>query len=101
MTLKAVQLSLSTTSQAAIVQGSGAGQFMNVAGNARDPLPVQIANIDPAITIYVGGPDVSASLGMPIAPGASWTANLYGTSEIPWLVAASGTPKAAVLLGRQ
>lgn len=101
MALKSIQLTLSTTEQAAIVQGSGAAQFKNAAGTLQDPLPVQITNMDAAIIIYIGGAGVLSSTGTPIPAGETWIANLYGTSEIPHLVAASGTPTAAVLLGRQ
>lgn len=102
MALKSIQLVMSAvTAQAAIVQGSGSAQFKNAAGTLQDPLPVQITNLDPTITIWLGGSGVTAGSGTPILAGQSWVGNLYGTSEIPWLIAASGTPTAAVLLGRQ
>lgn len=101
MALAAVQLTLSTSEQAAIVQGAGAGQFKNVAGVVGDPLPCVISNQDAAIIIFVGGPGVTALTGLAIQPKTNLTLNLYGSSEIPHLVAASGTPIAGVLLGRQ
>lgn len=101
MSLKSIQLGLTTAAQAAIVQGSGSTQFKNAAGTLQDPLPVQITNLDAAIIIYIGGPTVTSGTGTPIPAGGTWIGNLYGVSEIPYLVAASGTPTAAVLVGRQ
>lgn len=101
MALKAVQLTLVTsTPTPLLVKGSGDGQFANVNGNIQDPLPIIIVNEDAAITIRIGGPDVSATKGIPLAPGASLPMNLYGESEIPYVFAV-GTPIVTVLAGRQ
>ena len=104
MALKSVQIALSTTEQAVIVQGGGASQFANVGGTVDDPLPVIITNLDAAILIYVGGPGVTAATGTPIYPKLSLPMSLIGdptVSDIPHCVAASGTPSVAVLVGRQ
>lgn len=98
MGFKAIQLTAGAA-QACLVQGSGAGQFKNISGTVQDPLPVSIKNEDPAVTMWWGGPDVSATKGQSIAPGATVVMNLYNDSEIPWLFAASGT--FSVVCGRQ
>lgn len=89
-----------------LVQGSGAGQFQNITGNATDALPVVIKNLDAAIVIYIGGSDVSTTNGYPLAAGASFAGGsiamqLLGQAEIPYAIATSGTPNVAVLVGRQ
>lgn len=102
MAFKAARVTLnSSTATALLALGSGAGQFPNIGGTASDPLPIQIQNIDGAITIYIGGPAVTAATGYPLAPGQVFTANLYGSSEIPYAIGASGGPIAAILAGRQ
>lgn len=101
MSLAAVQLTLTTTEQPALVQGASAGQFKTIGGSAADPLPVAIANLDAAIVIFVGGFGVTAATGFPIQPKTTLQLALFGSSEIPHLVAASGTPVAAVMCGRQ
>ena len=103
MAFKSVQLTLSTTAQAAIVKGSSAGQFVIGLTNSglQDPLPVSIKNEDAAIVIYWGGPGVTSTTGQSIAAGSEIIMNLYGQLEVPYLVAASGTPVASVVLGRQ
>jgi hypothetical protein len=83
-----------------LVQGSSAGQFKNIQGTIQDPLPVIILNLDAAITIYIGG-STAASCLFPLAPGGSLPMALYGSSEIPYALSASGTPLVAVLVGRQ
>jgi hypothetical protein len=83
-----------------LVQGSGASQFKNIAGSIQDPLPIIIQN-NSAILIYIGGPDVTTSNGFPLAAGQSLPMALYGTSEIPYAIAASATPSISILAGRQ
>jgi hypothetical protein len=101
MALKGIQVTLVTsTPTPLLVQGTGAGQLKNVAGNIQDPLPLIIQNLDAAITVWIGGPDVSATLGIELLPGASIPMSLYGTSEIPYAFAV-GTPVIAILAGRQ
>lgn len=100
MAFKAIQLTTGAA-QAALVKGSGAGQFLNVAGTLQDPLPVSIKNEDATNPMYWGGPDVSATKGQSIPAGGTVVMNLYGESEIPWLFSASGTPVASIVCGRQ
>lgn len=74
--------------------------FKNTQGNIQDPVPVLIVNTDAAITVWIGGSDVTALLGIPLLPGQSLPMSLYGESEIPYAYAV-GTPIVAVLAGRQ
>jgi hypothetical protein len=90
-----------STATPLLVQGVSTGQFKNIAGTIQDPLPVAIQNIDAAIVIYVGGPTVTAATGYPVDPGGSIPMALYGSSEIPYAISASGVPLVAVLVGRQ
>lgn len=102
MALKSAQIATNnTTPTALLVPGSGTTQFSPIQGTLQDPLPVLIQNVDAAITIYIGGSTVTAATGFPIAPGGSVPMALYGSSEIPYAIAASGTPKLALLVGRQ
>lgn len=100
MAFKAIQLTAGAA-QAAIVQGAGAGQFSPglSQGTLQDPVPVSIKNEDAALIMWWGGPDVSATKGQSIAPGATVVMNLFGTSEVPWVFGTGGT--FSVLLGRQ
>jgi hypothetical protein len=102
MAFSARQITLVTgTATPLLVLGSGSGStFKTVAGTIQDPLPVLITNLDAVITIYIGGSDVSGTAGVPLAAGQSLTLSLYGSSEIPYAYA-TGTPKIAVLVGRQ
>lgn len=101
MALKARQITLVTsTATPLLVKGSGGTQFNNVTGNIQDPLPIVIQNLDAAITMWIGGPDVSATTGIELLAGQSMPMNLYGESEIPYVFAV-GTPIVAVLVGRQ
>lgn len=100
MAFKAIQL-VAGAAQAAIVQGAGAAQFVNapVKGTLQDPIPVSIKNEDATATMWWGGPDVSATKGQSIAPGATVVMNVYGASEIPWVFGTGGT--FSVVCGRQ
>ena len=67
-----------------------------------DPIPVQIKNIDAAITIYLGGPTVSTSNGYPLLAGASISFGFVaGDEDGLYALAASGSPKIAYLSLRQ
>ena len=100
--LSARQLTLvANTATPALVFGDGTGTtFKNINGTLQDPIPVIIKNEDATAIVYVGGPDVSATKGQSIAAGSTFTANLYGSSEIPYVFSV-GTPIVSVLLGRQ
>ena len=90
-----------TTAAPVLVQGTTGTKFPIIVGSLQDPLPIILQNLDAAINIFIGGPDVSSSNGYALAPGASLPMQLFGESEIPYIVAASGTPTLAVLCGRQ
>lgn len=108
MALSARQITfVASTPTPLLVFGTGSGStFKSIAGTVQDPLPVQIKNEDPSTTIWIGGPDVSATNGQSLAPLAAMTMNLYGgsspssTSEIPYGFS-TGTTVVSVLVGRQ
>lgn len=101
MALKGIQITLVTsTITPLLVKGSSAGQLVNVAGNIQDPLPIIIFNESSTVTVRIGGPDVSATTGIPLAPGQSIPMSLYGEKEIPYAFAV-GTPLISILAGRQ
>ena len=71
-------------------------------GSLADPIPVQLKNIDGAITIYLGGPNVSTSTGYPLLAGASISFGFVaGDDNAVYALAASGSPKLAWLALRQ
>jgi hypothetical protein len=83
-----------------LVLGTGTGTtFKNVQGSVQDPLPVIVQNTS-ATTAYIGGPDVSATNGFPLATNQSLPMALYNPSEIPYAFS-TGAPVLAVLCGRQ
>ena len=84
-----------------LVQGTTGTKFINIDGSTTDPVPVTIKNEDGSITIYIGGSDVSSTKGQSLVAGGSISYNLYGSSEIPYAIAASATPVVSVLCGRQ
>jgi hypothetical protein len=108
MALSARQITLvASTITPLLVFGTGTGTtFKSISGSVQDPLPVRLRNQDASVTIWIGGPDVSASLGTSLKAGETMTMNLYGgsspsvTSEIPYAFS-TGTPVIEVLLGRQ
>lgn len=101
MAFKSQQITLVTsTITPLLVQGSSGTKFTQINGTVQDPLPVLIRNLDAAVTIWIGGPDVSATNGYELLPGESLPMSLYGSSEIPYAFAV-GTPKLSVLCGRQ
>lgn len=51
-----------------------------------------IANIDAAITVYIGDSSVTSATGVPLLAGASMPANV-GPTNIVYAIAASGSPK--------
>lgn len=57
---------------------------------------VLILNLDTAITVYVGGSDVTTANGFPLFSGspAGGSITIYGAGDI-WMVSASGTPSVA------
>lgn len=71
-------------------------------GSQGDTLPFAVRNLQApgGTTIYIGGPNVTSSNGMPLFGGESMPFGLW-QSDIPYAVAASGTVTVAVLAGRQ
>jgi hypothetical protein len=60
---------------------------------------ISIQNIDSAITIYIGGAGVtSTSYGVQLPFGSSVTLDSLSQNEVVYAIAASGTPKVAVLM---
>lgn len=99
MPFRARQIATSTTAVPLLVQGTSGTSFPNILGSLQDPVPVTIKNESATQIVYVGGPDVSATLGQSIAAGGSETYNLYG-ADIPYAwSSAAGT--VSVLAGRQ
>jgi hypothetical protein len=106
MAIRSVQIALNNaTATALMVAGDGTGTtFKNLAGTATDPLPVTIGNTDAAIAIWIGGPGVTAATGTKLLPGASQSYQMVGDpaiSDIFYAIAASATPNASVMIGRQ
>ena len=94
----------SSTATPLIVPGTGASGsgFLQYKGAVGDELPFIIQNIDAAITVYLGGTDVSTSNGFPLVAGASLPIQtLHADALYLYALAASGSPKVAVLAGRQ
>ncbi len=69
-------------------------------GNGMSPEGILIYNEDASITVYVGGPSITTSNGIPIVAGASISFDLI-TAEVVWAVAASGTPVIRILTTHQ
>lgn len=102
--LKTAQIALNAdTATPLLVQGDEDGQFSNISGSVGDPLPVLLVNIDGAIVAWIGGPDVTADNGVPLAAGESLPLSLVGApvTDIPYAIAASDTPAMAIMVGRQ
>lgn len=109
MAFNANQITVSNaTPTALLVQGGTpqsptAGSFYNITGSANDPLPVIIKNTDASITVFIGGNQqtLTTGNGYPLLAGASLPMTLLNSGDIPYALAASGSPKVAVLVGRQ
>jgi len=60
---------------------------------------ISIQNIDSTITAYIGSSGVtSSSFGVQLVAGASVTFDSLGPAEVLYAIAASGTPKLAIML---
>lgn len=101
MAFKAIQITLvESTATPLLVQGSGDGQLKNITGSLQDRLPLVIQNLDDTDVLYIGGPDVTDSLGISIPVGGSISFDLYGEDAIPYAYSA-GAIVVGVLAGRQ
>lgn len=100
MAVQSAQITTSTSIQP--VWPSTSTTFLQLSGAVGDPLPLQIKNIDASITIYIGGANVSSSNGYPLLAGQSISTSwLQAEVTTLYCVAASATPKLAVLTARQ
>lgn len=101
MAFKAIQITLvEATPTPLLVRGNGDGQLKNITGNIQDKLPLIIQNLDDTDVLFIGGPDVSDTLGVSIATGESLRLDLYGEGEIPYAYSA-GAIIVGILAGRQ
>lgn len=78
------QIALSTSAQVLIASGAM-------------PNRRTVKNTDASVTVFVGGPGVTASTGFPINPGESLVFDARGTANALYGVAASGAPVVATL----
>jgi len=81
-----------TSTSAALIHTS-------VNGHSDAPTGVIVYNNDATITVYVGGPDVTTSNGVPVLALTSFSVDLISGDQL-WGVAASGTPNIRVLYTR-
>ncbi len=99
MAIKSAQVTLGNVTAIPIITSD---IFTQTTGANGDELPALVANVDPAITVYLGGLGVTSATGTPLAPGQSLSFRFMGAEATTlYAVGASGTPKVAVLLGRQ
>lgn len=104
MAFKAVRITTGGAAVPLLVQGAGAGQFVDISGIVSDPLSVVIENCDATNSVDIGGSGVTAGGGVPLAAGAILVLALYGPNgniDIPYAIADAGTPSVAVMVGRQ
>jgi len=60
---------------------------------------ISVQNTDASIVVYIGGSAVtSSSYGVSVAAGASVTIDSLGSNEKLYAIAASGSPKVALLM---
>lgn len=83
-----------------MVKGTGDDQFNNIGGTIQDPTPVRIKNLDDAILVYIGGPDVTVDDGYPLGPAEFIDLRLL-SGDVVYALAASGTPLVGIFAGRQ
>lgn len=91
-----------STPTAIFVKGTSTGQFDNIQGNASNPLPTIIQNMDATNTVYLGGPGVTTANGFPLIAGASLPIEWLGTDATSLFgISSTGTPKIAILAANQ
>jgi hypothetical protein len=77
------------------------GSFPNQVGAVQMPVQVFLKNEDPTAEMWIGGPDVDATHGSSLPPGASLPMSLY-SGDIPWGFTTSGaSPIISVMVGGQ
>jgi hypothetical protein len=97
MAFNSAQITLvANTATPLLVQGSTGTKFLNISGNVTDPLPVAIQVASG--TVYVGGPNVSASNGFLLTAGVPLIFNVY-SNDIPY--AYGSAVAVSVLVARQ
>ena len=103
MGFNSAQVSVATTGYTPlIVQGTSAGEFIEVNGANGDELPVIVRNTDATNSIYLGGTNVTTSNGFLIKAGESLPMVTMGSDAAGLCaVASGGTVTVAVLIGRQ
>lgn len=68
------------------------------AGNIQDTIPISIIC---SAAIYVGGSGVTSSNGYELPANTPLNLSIFGTSEVLYAIASTGTPTVMVLAGRQ
>ena len=82
------------------VTSGAAVQLVNPSGGSvGDPVPVVIVNNDAAITLFIGGPAVTAGNGLPIYAKSGIGFRLIA-GDIIFGIAASGSIDVRILIGR-
>lgn len=74
-------------------------QMIATAENASVTDKVSVLVSSPSATIYVGGPNVTAANGIPVATDASLSVDLAGGDDL-YAVASAGTPTVRVMTTR-
>ena len=74
--------------------------FTSTNGINGAPESLLIQNNDASIIVYIGGEDVTASNGMPIAASASISIDLISGERV-YAIGASGTPELRLLNNRE
>lgn len=98
MTIRARQFALVQNTATNLVP---IGSFPNQIGAVQMPVQVFLKNEDAAATMWIGGPDVDATHGSSLGPGASLPMSLY-SGDIPWAYTTAGTsPIISVMVGGQ
>lgn len=96
MALKSVQVAVGNGAAVDLLDG------LSNKASVNDQCPALIRNTQASggSTLYVGGPDVSTSNGMPLLPLESLPFLLL-QSDSPWAISGGGSITVAVLIGRQ
>lgn len=60
--------------------------------NVSNPIRVSVRNDDASIAVFIGGADVTTANGLEILAGVTFSFEIRSIDELPYVVAASGTP---------